>query len=97
MFRLSLKLIEIFYREHEPHICLKSDTPIPPKISSKIGRYFVDLPIVNIGALTQALLGFCIFEILWVEGISNDLNDLCRTTTHILTIVNIGGSNGYND
>ena len=63
--------------------------------ASKIARYFVKLPIVNIGALTQALLGFCICRKLWVEGISNDPNDLCRTTAHIITIVNIGGTNGY--
>ena len=51
----------------------------------------VKLSIVNIGALTQALLGFCIWISLWVESISNDSNDLCRTTTHIFKIVNIGG------
>ena len=55
----------------------------------------VKYSIVNIGALTQALLGFCICRKLWVEGISNDPNDLCRTTAHIITIVNIGGTNGY--
>ena len=60
----------------------------------KNDRKCVKYSIVNIGALTQALLGFCICRKLWVEGISNDPNDLCRTTTHIITIVNIGGSNG---
>ena len=44
--------------------------------------------------ISPSIIGFLCFlkEVLWVEGISNDLNDLCRTTAHIFSIVNIGGS-----
>ena len=47
--------------------------------------------------ISPSIIGFLCFlkEVLWVEGISNDLNDLCRTTAHIFTIVNIGGSNQW--
>ena len=47
--------------------------------------------------ISPSIIGFLCFlkEVLWVEGISNDLNDLCRTTAHIFSIVNIGGSNQW--
>ena len=45
------------------------------------------LYILNARVLTQTLLGFYHYRSLWDEGISNDLNDLRRKTSHIFTII----------
>ena len=60
-----------------------------PLLTGLIVDYIIYFIIVNTRVLTQTLLGFYRYRSLWDEGISNDPNGLCRTTSHrITTIVN---------
>ena len=76
---------------------IHSITHIIDGICRKYCTIFCNLMHRKHRCISPSIIGFLCFlkVVLWVEGISNDLNDLCRTTAHIFSIVNIGGSNGY--
>ena len=54
----------------------------------------LNLQCVDIGDYPKPYWDFS-YIVLWGVGISNDQIDLCQTPPHIITSVNIGGSNGY--
>ena len=62
----------------------------------KKGQKCVILDILKTGVITQTILRFYVTRSLWGVGISNDPNDPCRKTPHIITILKTGGQyNGY--
>ena len=67
--------------------------PIPPigvcrgEMPCLDDKFVVVYSILNTRVITQTLLGFIFYRSLWGESISNDSNDSCRKTPHIITTI----------